>query len=472
MSAQDRPKVAVAGAGGSIGAAVSRNLAGDYDIIALVGSQDRVPETETGPYLSWRSCEPFSRHDVEVAIAGCDYIIYLVHTRVPTARLDQAECENMDLLIADNVARAASLKGIKQIIYLSSLVPKVNSSSEFLDRRNEVIEALSNYGTPLTVLRAGLVVAPGSNAVRLLANIATRLPIVLIPRWADKRRQPIAVIDVIRAIRFCLGNQETYGKDYDIGGPRVLTFRDMLQRAATYLKKKQIAINVPFFPTPLYAWYLHVLDRHAHPALIKLTVEALRHDLVVRDNPLQQFIAKNSVMPREMIDPYLKKWGRIPPNPREPFQERYMAGLRSKSNVRSIQRLVLQQGRNATWVADTFFQWLPHFARPFVLCEVDETGTCRIFSRLPKLHLLTLAFQQKHSSPDRRMYFITGGLLARGHDELQPRFEFRDVLGGRYTIAAIHDFRPQLPWGLYILTQALIHRIAMRAFQKYMTRKT
>ena len=471
MSAQHRPKVVIAGASGAIGAAVSRNLAGEYDIIALVGSQDRVPETETGLSLSWRSCEPFSRQDVEKAIADCDYIIYLVHTRVPTARLDQAESENMDLLIADNVARAASLKGIKQIIYLSSLIPKINISSEFLERRNEVIEALSNYGTPLTVLRAGLVVAPGSNAVRLLANIATRLPIVLIPRWADTLRQPIAVIDVIRAIRFCLGSQETFGKDYDIGGPLVLTFRDMLQKAATYLKKKHIAIKVPIFPARLYAWYLHLLDRHAHPALIKLTVEALRHDLIVRDNPLQQFIAENSVMPREMIDPYLKKWGRIPPNPRQPFQKKYMAGLRSKSNVRSIQRIVLQQGRNATWVADTFFQWLPHFARPFVLCEVDETGTCRIFSRFPKLHLLTLAFQQKYSSPDRRMYFITGGLLAKGHDELLPRFEFRDVLGGRYTIAAIHDFRPQLPWGLYMLTQAAIHLIAMRAFQKYMTKK-
>ena len=471
MSAQDRQKVVVVGAGGSIGAAVSRNLAGEYDTIALVGSQDRVPEPETGRFLSWRSCEPFSRQDVEKTIAGCDYIIYLVHTRLPTARLDQAECENMDLLIADNVARAASLKGIKQIIYLGSLIPEVNIFSGSPALRSEVIEALSNYGTPLTVLRAGLVVAPGSNAVRLLANIASRLPVVLIPHWADNRKQPIAVIDVIRAIRFCLGNQETYGKDYDIGGPLVLTFRDMLKRAAMSLKKKHIAIKVPIFPTRLYAWYLHLLDRHAHPGLIKLTVEALRHDLVVRDNPLQQFIAENYVMPFKMIDPYLKKWGRIPPNPRQPFLQKYMAGLRSKSNVRSIQRIVLQQGQNATWVADTFFQWLPHFARPFVLCEVDETGTCRIFSRFPKLHLLTLSFQQKHSSPDRRMYFINGGLLARGHNELKPRFEFRDVLGGRYTLAAIHDFRPQLPWGLYILTQAVIHMIAMRTFQKYITKK-
>ena len=472
MPVRDRLKIAVAGAGGSIGGALCRNLAEDYDVVALVGSRERVPETETNPFLSWRHCELFSRQDVGKTMADCDFIIYLVHTRLPTARLDQADSENMDLLIADNVARAASIQGFNQIIYLGSLVPEGNISSKFLKRRNEVVEALSTYGTPLTVIRAGLVVAPGSNAVRLLANIATRLPVVITPRWADKRKQPIAVADVIRAIRHCLGNRETYGKDYDIGGPAVLTFRDLLHRTSISLKKKHIVITVPYFPARLYTWYLRLIDRHAHPALVKLFVEALGHDLIARNNPLQQIIAENSVMPREMIDPSIKKYGRIPANPRRPFLGRYVAGLRSKSNVRSIQRIVLPPGHNATWVAETFFQWLPHFARPFVLCKVDETGTCRIYSRLPKLHLLTLSFQQKHSSPGRRMYFITGGLLAKGHDGPKPRFEFRDVLNNRYTIAAIHDFRPQLPWILYIFTQAVIHLIAMRTFQKYMIKKS
>jgi uncharacterized protein YbjT (DUF2867 family) len=471
MSAKNRPKLVVVGAGGSIGSAVCRDLAGEYDVVALVGSQERVPQTESNPSLSWRFCELFSRQAVEKAISGCDVIIHLVHTRVPTARLNQAESENMDLLIADNVARAASLKDIKQIIYLGSLLPQGHSSTEFIEQRNEVIEALSNYGTPLTVIRAGLVVAPGSNAVRLIANMATRLPIVLMPHWADKRKQPIAVVDVIRAIQYCLGNPQTYGKDYDIGGPLVMTFRELLHRASNSLKKTSIIITVPYFPDRLYKWYLRLLDRHAHPALIQLTVAALRHDLTVRNNPLQQFIAENSVRPREMIEPHIHKSGRIPSNPRLPFRKQYMAGLRSKSNVRSIQRIRLPQGRDAAWVADTFFQWLPHFARPFVLCEVDKAGNWRIFSRFPRLHFITLSFQPNHSSPDRRMYFITGGLLARRHDALKPRFEFRDVLGGRYTIAAIHDFRPQLPWGFYVLTQAVIHLIAMRTFQKVMRKK-
>jgi uncharacterized protein YbjT (DUF2867 family) len=471
MASQIRPKVVVAGAGGSIGSAVSHDLAKDYDIIALVGSRDRLQESEYGFSLSWRACEPFSRQDVQKAIAGCDYLIYLFHTRIPTARLDQAECENMDLLIADNFARAASLEGTKQIIYLSDLHPEGNKSSEFWARRKEITEALSIYGTPLTVLRAGLVVAPGSNTLQLLVNLATRLPVVFIPPWADNRHQPIAVVDVIRSIRNCLGRQETFGKDYDIGGPLVLTLRDLLRRIASVLKKKQIAFTVPFFPARLFAWYLRLLNRHAHPDLIKLAIKALSQDAVVRDNPLQQLIAEKAMLPREVIDPYLKKWGRIPANPRRPFLKKHIAHLRAKGNVRSIQRIFLQKGRNATWVADTFFQWLPHSARPFVICEVNDSGTCRIFNRFPRLNLITLSFQPKHSSSDRRIYFITEGLLARGHAELTPRFEFRDVLDGRFTIAAIHDFRPQLPWGFYSLTQAVIHLIAMRRFQKYMAEK-
>jgi hypothetical protein len=333
-----------------------------------------------------------------------------------------------------------------------------------------VIEALSFYGTPLTVLRAGLVLAPGSNTVRLLANIATRLPIVLVPQWANKHSQPIALIDVIRAIRFCLVNDETKNNDYDIGGPQVLTYSEMLQSAADILKKKQRIINVPFLSARLYGWYFRFLDRHAHPALIKLAIGHLGHDSVVRSNPLQKHIETTAAPLREVIDPYIKKWAQLPPNPRQAFFKKHIASLRSMSNVRSIQRVVLPRDRNATWVAETYFQWLPRFSRLLLVCEVDAIGTCRYYNRFPRLHLLTLSLQQELSSPDRRMYFITEGLLAKGHDDLIPRLEFRDVLNGRYTIVALHDFMPVLPWGLYFVTQALVHLIVMRNFQKYMAK--
>ncbi len=464
---QKRAKVLVAGAGGSIGSAVSRALAEEYEVVALVGSRERLQQEEPGLRLTWRSCEPFSRRDVETAVTGCDYLIYLIHTRVPTARMDQAECRDMDLLIADNVARAASRQGVKQIIYLGGLIQDTNVSMGFREKRNDIIEALSFYGTSLTVLRAGLVVAPGSNTVRLLANTATRLPIVLLPPWANKRRQPIALADVIRAIRFCLAHDDTRNNQYEIGGPQVLTYRQMLQAAALVLRKKQIIVNAPFLTPRLYGWYLRLLNRGVHPKLIELAVKYLGHDSVAGSNPVQQFIERGAQKPRKAIEPYIKKWAQLPPNPRQPFFKKYTVALRTMSNVRSIQRINLPRGRNAAWVAETYFQWLPRFSRLMLTCEVDADRTCRYYNRFPKLHLLTLSYKPEFSSPDRQMYFITGGLLARGHEDLSPRMEFRDVLKGRYTIVALHDFRPMLPWFLFALTQAYIHLIIMRNFQKY-----
>ena len=376
----------------------------------------------------------------------------------------------MDLLIADNVARAASRQGVRQIIYLGMLTQEGVAPRGIRERGNEVIDALASYGTPLTVLRAGLVVAPGSNALRLLANIATRLPVVLMPQWANKPKQPIALSDVIRAIRFCLANEETKNNDYEIGGPRVLTFREMLRDAADILQKKQIIIDVPFLPVRLYGWYLRFLDRQAHPVLIKLAIRYLGHNSVARRNPVQDFIENDAVLPRQAIAPYIKEWAKLPPNPRQPFFKKYIASLRSMSNVRSIQRVTLPRGRNAAWVGNTYFQWLPRFTRSFLVCEVDTVGTCRYFNRFPRLHLLTLSFQQELSSPDRRMYFITGGLLAKGHDRIKPRLEFRDVLNGRYTIVALHDYMPVLPWGLFLVTQAIMHLVIMFNFQKYMSK--
>jgi nucleoside-diphosphate-sugar epimerase len=438
---QQRAKVLVAGAGGSIGSAVSRALAEEYEVVALVGSRERLQQEEPGLRLTWRSCEPFSRRDVETAVTGCDYLIYLIHTRVPTARMDQAECRDMDLLIADNVARAAS-----------------RQSMGVREKRNDIIEALSFYGTSLTVLRAGLVVAPGSNTVRLLANTATRLPIVLLPPWANKRRQPIALADVIRAIRFCLAHDDTRNNQYEIGGPQVLTYRQMLQAAALVLRKKQVIVNAPFLTPRLYGWYLRLINRGVHPTLIELAVKYLGHDSVARSNPVQQFIVRGAQKPRKAIEPYIKKWAQLPP---EAFAGKSGPAARLSHTGCSLYR------RNAAWVAETYFQWLPRFSRLMLICEVDADRTCRYYNRFPKLHLLTLSYKPEFSSPDRQMYFITGGLLAKGHEDLNPRMEFRDVLKGRYTIVALHDFRPVLPWFLFALTQAYIHLIVMRNFQKY-----
>ena len=124
--------------------------------------------------------------------------------------------------------------------------------------------------------------------------------------------------------------------------------------------------------------------------------------------------------------------------------------------ARSVQRLPLPPGRDAAWVAAEYVRWLPTFMRPFLRVDVDEARVCRFMFRPLRRPLLTLAFSDERSAPDRQLFYVTGGLLARDVSGPRPRLEFRSVLEGTSIIAAVHDFAPRLPWVVYVLTQALV----------------
>lgn len=139
-----------------------------------------------------------------------------------------------------------------------------------------------------------------------------------------------------------------------------------------------------------------------------------------------------------------------------------------RNSVISVQRLPLPVGRDAEWVADTYAQWLPRFLRPFLRVEVQAGRKYRFFVPLLRFSLLELTFAPNRSTPDRQLFYITGGWLARLPQSEPGRFEFRTALNQQVCIAAVHDFVPRLPWYLYKATQALVHGWVMRAFGRYL----
>jgi hypothetical protein len=148
----------------------------------------------------------------------------------------------------------------------------------------------------------------------------------------------------------------------------------------------------------------------------------------------------------------------------------YEEHLRRARGVRSIQRVVLPADRDAAWMAETYFRWLQRFVWPIVVCALDDDGSVRIRIRGTPLKLLKLSFQPDRSDPGRRLYLITGGLLASRRGYGRGRMEFHNLLDDRYTIIAIHDFVPSLPWNFYQATQATFHAFVMRAFQRHVGR--
>lgn len=468
---QAKPRLAIVGSSGFIGSSLCREVASDYETIAITRSPHRAAEGSPGSPVRWLACDFFSRADLFQALDGANLVVYLAHTRVPTARLDQARCSDMDVLQADNCALAAAHHGVRQIIYLSGLLPEGNVSPQMLQSRNEVETVLGSYGTPVTVLRTSLIAGPGSSAVSFLIDVVRRLPVIPIPDWGQTRRQPIALYDVLRAVIHCLDNQETFNGSYDIGGPEVMSTAEIFHQVALRLGKKRKVFVSAALPRRVYTMLLRVLSPSTHPGLINLFVEGIQHDTLVGENQLQRLLLQDARHLRTTLEEASEISPNIPQNnPRHVSLRKDQADFERASTVRSIQRVKRPSGRNAHWVSDYYFSWLSRYVWPFIRSMHGEDGNWQIGIKGTSLNLLVLSYAASHSSDHRILYFITGGLLARASGKSRDRMEFRDLKNEDSTIIAIHDFTPNLPWGFYSLTQGVMHGWIMRRFQKHLER--
>ena len=284
MSEQQKPVVVVTGATGFIGAALLPELEHDFHTIGLT----RRSREDPGGGIEWRRCDLFSLRDAERALEGADIGVYLVHSMLPTARLTQGSFADLDLLLADNFARAAARAGVKRIIYLGGLIPPSDEElSAHLASRLEVEAALASSGVPVTTLRAGLIVGGGGSSLRMLVRLVARLPMMIAPAWTRQPCQPIAVEDVIAILAGCVRDPGTAGETYDIGGPDVLSYREMMHETARILGKRRLIIPVPLF-TPALSRLWVTLVTQTPRELVAPLVQSLRHSMVARDRRLQE----------------------------------------------------------------------------------------------------------------------------------------------------------------------------------------
>ena len=463
-----RPVLAIAGATGFVGRSLRQALAGRYHIVGLTRSAAKVRNAEPDDPVEWRRCDLFSLLHVERALEGVDYAVYLVHSMLPSARLTQAHFADLDLIMADNFARAAADHGVQQILYIGGLIPDDEDDlSPHLASRLEVERTLGSGPVPLTALRAGLIVGPGGSSLRMLVNLVRRLPAMILPEWTQSMTQPIALDDVVRAVMHVVGNTDFYDGHFDVGGPNVMSYQEMMEQAAGVLEVHRPMLNVPVFTPKLSRLWVSVVTG-APRALAGPLIESLKHDMVVQDNPLQAWLEHQGTTDfLDAVRHAIDREGRVRPNPRSSLRPVDDAAIREARQVRSVQRMPLPDDHDATWAAYEYMRWLPTFIKPFLRGTVSDDGVCRVYLRPLPWPLLELSFSEQRSDPDRPLFYITGGMLADTSSET-GRLEFREVLDGTVLLAAIHDFRPRLPWYLYNSTQALAHLWVMRGFRHHL----
>lgn len=466
-----RGRIAVAGASGFVGHALLRALAPAREVIALTRSVGR---QSPAPGVEWRACDLFDLQDAERALAGAEVAVYLVHSMMPPARLTQARFDDLDLICADNFARAAAASGVRHIVYLGGLLPATREPlSRHLESHLEVERTLGSHGVPVTTLRAGLIIGAGGSSYEMMARLVGRLPFMLGPRWTRSRSQPIDLSDVITLLEHAIARPELAGRAYDIAGPDVVSYADLLRMTGAAQGKRTRVITLPIRTVKLSLLWISAITG-ASQALVRPLVESLRHDMVATDGlvlqatvglqarPLRAALAR-AVAEQAALDRARSSTRRPGRRPRR----------RPRDNrVCSVQRLRTAPGRDASWVADEYVRWLPRCLAPLLRVSVqDEARVCRFFLWPVPAPLLELTVADDRTAPDLRLFYVSGGLLARTTAGARARLEFRQVLDEGLVLAAVLDFVPRLPWLLYKGSQALVHLFIMRAFGRHLARE-
>ena len=187
----------------------------------------------------------------------------------------------------------------KRVIYLGGLVPE-GGLSHHLESRENVNRILRGGEVPVTTFRASIIVGSGSASFEIIRDLAEKLPVMLMPKWTWTRCQPIAIRNVIGYLTGCLACAETIGEEFDIGGPEVLTYRELLKRYAESRGLRRLLIPVPFLTPRLSAHWLRLVTPTTM-ALAKSLIESLNNETVCRDRRILDLIPQDLLTYEEAI---------------------------------------------------------------------------------------------------------------------------------------------------------------------------
>jgi uncharacterized protein YbjT (DUF2867 family) len=232
------------------------------------------------------------------AASGCWAAYYLVHSMIA----QKEKFVEADRRAAQNMVAAANAAKLEKIIYLGGLAEGAKVSlSKHLKSRIEVADILQSGPVPTTDLRTPMILGSGSASFEILRYLVERLPAMTTPRWVRSLNQPIAIRNVITYLVGCLEHEETTGQTYDIGGPDILTYRDLLDIYAEEAKlPKRLIIPVPVLTPTLSALWIHLISPVPTSIALPLT-EGLTSDAVCTENRIQEIIPQKLLSCREAI---------------------------------------------------------------------------------------------------------------------------------------------------------------------------
>lgn len=213
-----------------------------------------------------------------------DVAYYLIHSMSTQG----GNFEDMEEICATNFKNRIEETNAKQVIYLSGISNSEDLSKHLSSRKN-VETVLSGSRFALTTLKAGIIVGSGSASFEIIRDLVEKLPFMITPRWLKTKCQPIAIRNVLEFLMGVMGKKETYNNSYDIGGPDILSYKEMLLRFANIRGLKRRILIVPVMTPKISSYWLYFVTATSYP-LAKNLVNSMKIEVICKPNNLTHLL--------------------------------------------------------------------------------------------------------------------------------------------------------------------------------------
>ncbi|NNK76892.1 MAG: SDR family oxidoreductase [Maribacter sp.] len=296
-------KILLTGANGYIGMRLLPQLLElGHEVICAVRDANRLSiDEQTKAQLQIIEIDFLKEYTPGCIPRDIDVAYYLIHSMSSST----TDFDDKEALSAETFNQYMAETQVKQVIYLSGIVNDEKLSKHLSSRKN-VEDILYQGDFNLTVLRAGIIVGSGSSSFEIIRDLCEKLPFMITPKWVLTKTQPIAIRDVVRFLTGVIGNEKTYNDSFDIGGPNVITYKEMLQQYAKARGFKNWIVTVPVMTPKLSSYWLYFVTSTSYKLAINL-VDSMKMEVVAKDKRLQDLLGFETYSYKEAIDMAFKK---------------------------------------------------------------------------------------------------------------------------------------------------------------------